>query len=56
MHLSKESVTEWELIFARAGLFDEEDSVMAKHEHKPGGIFCREMFIFSLWVSEHGEP
>ena len=30
IHLSKESVTEGELIFARAGLFDVEDSVMAK--------------------------
>ena len=30
IHLSKESFTEGELIFARAGLFDVEDSVMAK--------------------------
>ena len=30
IHLSKESFTEGELIFARAGLFDIEDSVMAK--------------------------
>ena len=30
IHFSKESVTEGELIFARAGLFDVEDSVMAK--------------------------
>ena len=30
IYLSKESVTEGELIFARAGLFDKEDSVMAK--------------------------
>ena len=30
IYLSKESVTEGELIFARAGLFDVEDSVMAK--------------------------
>ena len=30
IHLSKESSTEGELIFARAGLFDVEDSVMAK--------------------------
>ena len=30
IHLSKESVIEGELIFARAGLFDVEDSVMAK--------------------------
>ena len=30
IHFSKESFTEGELIFARAGLFDVEDSVMAK--------------------------
>ena len=30
IHLSKESFTEGGLIFARAGLFDIEDSVMAK--------------------------
>ena len=30
IHLSKESFTEGELIFARAGLFDVEDSVIAK--------------------------
>ena len=30
IHLSKESVTEGELIFLRAGLFDVEESVMAK--------------------------
>ena len=30
IHFSKESVTEGELIFVRAGLFDVEDSVMAK--------------------------
>ena len=30
IHLSKESSTEGELSFARAGLFDVEDSVMAK--------------------------
>ena len=30
IHLSKESVTEGELIFARAGLLDVEDSVKAK--------------------------
>ena len=30
IHFSKESVTEGELIFARAGLFDVEDSVMAR--------------------------
>ena len=31
IHLSKESFTEGELIFARAGLFDVEDSVIAKY-------------------------
>ena len=30
IYLSKESVTEGELIFVRAGLFDVEDSVMAR--------------------------
>ena len=30
IHLSKESVTEGEFILTRAGLFDVEDSVMAK--------------------------
>ena len=34
IHLSKESFTEGELIFARAGLFDVEDSVMAKCRSK----------------------
>ena len=42
IHLSKESVTEGELILARAGLFDIDDSVMAKmlvcakHRHTYG--------------------